>query len=349
MFRDQEVDDQISYLRDCLPLRQFENVTSQYENYTEDTVEELIEEGKDILRLQMEEGRNQWKYLKENTDVVSEQELMERSYRELLYYSVAMGNSNLETYPIPFSFNEDHEMGTILQNGQHTVEQLRSQIIEEGGEGAEAALFEVGRNIWDVLEEHPQIRFIYFENKNHIYFEFWVKAKEDRVFHERRGEFLEFPDIRKLDCRLHLDDGVIELRGRNDRQKDRERVLNYVERIFGNETVLEVESDDLDITDSTIRYFMDLSDFVTIPHASKDGTAESSWTSDSDVRDDDEYPDHRPHNYGNMVFNSDPIGRMSFQISADDNSFRVFDQKMTPDKYRQISEFIWSNINNGSI
>ena len=349
MFREREVDDQISYLRGCLPLRQFENVTSQYENYTEETVEELIEEGKDILRLQMEEGRDHWKYLKENTGVVSEQELMESSYRELLYYSVAMGNSNLETHPIPFSFNEDHEMATILQNGQHTVEQLRNRIIEEGGEGAEAALSEVGRNIWGVLEEHPQVRFIHFEDSDHIYFEFWVKPKEDRVFHERKGEFIDFPDIRKLDCRLHLDDGVIELRGRNDRQKDRERVLNYIERIFGNETVLEVESDDLDITDSTIRHFMDLPDFMTIPHASKDGIAESSWTSDSDVRDDDEYPNHRPHNYGNMVFSSDTIGRISFQLSADDNSYRIFDQKITPDKHREISEFVWDNINNAGI
>jgi len=345
MFRDMEVEEQISYLRGCLPLNQFEQVTSQHQTYSEETVEELIQEGKDVLQLQMQEGRDHWEYLKENSEVIGDQGLMEKSYRELLYYFVSMGNSLLETYPVPFSFNEGHEISELIEDGEHTVESLRTHIIEEGGEGSENALSEMGRNIWSVIEEYPQIRFIYFEDKDHIYFEFWVKASEDREFHERKGEFVEFPDIRKIDCRLHLDDNVIELRGRSEREKDRERVLNYVERIFGNSTALTVKPEDIDITDDTIRHFMNLPEFVTIPHASKAGTADSNWTSDSDVRDDDEYPDHRPHNYGNMVFNLDTVGRVSFQLSADDNSFRIFKHKTTPEEHQQIVDYIWENTN----
>lgn len=346
MFEEQGVEEQISYLRGCLPLRQFNQVTDQYDTYSEDTVEELIEQGKNTLRLQMQEGRDHWKYLKENRgQLLGDEDLFQISYRKLAYYAVAMNNSGLETSPIPHEFTSGHEITELIESENHTLDQLREAILSNGSDDIEAAFSTVGRNIWDVLGEYPEIRLAHFEDRDHIYLEFWVKAKEDREFHERRGEFLEFPKLRKLDCRIHLDDQLIELRGRNERQKDREHVLEYIEHLFGNTTAIDIRKDNLEITDDTIRYFMDLSEFVTNPHSSKDGAARSNWTSDSDVRNDPEYPDHRPHNYGNMVFNLNAVGRVSFQLSADDDSFRIFKHKITPQEHREVVEYIWRNIN----
>mgnify|MGYP000020602901 CR=1 FL=1 len=345
MFEEMDVAEQVSYLKGCLPLKQFNDVVDGQENYTEQTVRDLLQQGKKTISLQMQDGRDLWEHLKESEEVREDGELMDRSYRELAYYSVAMGNSGLETTPVHFEYNSQHEIAQLIEDEQHSVEKLRQAIISNGSEDIEAAFSEVGRNIWDVLDEYPEIRLAYFEDRDHLYLEFWVRAKTDREFHERKGEFLEFPVLRKLDCRIHFDDEMIEVRGRNERNKDREIVLEFVEHLFGNATALNILEDDLDITDDTIRYFMDLPEFVELPHSSKAGTARSNWTSDSDVRQDSEYPDHRPHNHGNMVFNLDSIGRISFQLSADSNSFRVFKHKITPEEHRQVVEFIWRNIN----
>lgn len=345
MFEGRGIDEQVSHLKGCLPLNQFNKVVSDYSTYSEETVEELIDEGKQTLQLQMQQGRDLWKYLKEENSELVDEDLFTGSYRELAYYSVTMDNSGLETTPLPFEFNSEHEIYELIENEQHTADQLQERIIENGGDDIKAAFSRVGRNIWDVLTEYPEIRLAYFEDRNHLYLEFWVQAKTDREFHERKGEFLEFPVLRKIDCRVHFDDKLIEIRGRKDREKDRELVLEYIEHLFGNSTAIDVREDDLNITDNTIRYFMDLPEFVTLPHSSKAGTARSNWTSDSDVRDDTEYPDHRPHNHGNMVFELDSIGRISFQLSADENSFRVFKQKITPQEHREVVEFIWRNIN----
>ncbi|SDQ40792.1 hypothetical protein [Natronobacterium texcoconense] len=347
MFEEKSVEEQVSYLKACLPLNQFNNVVEGHSSYSEETVAELIEEGKRALRLQMQNGRDYWKYLKEDgqADIVSDDDLFQKSYRELAYYAVAMNNSGLETSPVPFEFTPGHEVTQLIEDEEHTEEQLKEKIIENGGDDIEAAFSTVGRNIWDVLGDHPEIRLAHFEDQDHIYLEFWMRAKTDREFHERKGEFIEFPVLRKIDCRVHLDDGLIEIRGRNERERDREQVLEYVEHLFGNTTAITVMEDDLDITDDTIRHFMDLPEFVTIPHASKAGTARSNWTSDSDVRDDSEYPDHRPHNHGNLVFNLDSVGRVSFQLSADNDSFRVFKHNITPQEHQQVVEFIWRNIN----
>lgn len=343
MIAETSAEDQISYLRGCLPLRQFEKVISKSDLTSEETVQELIYEGKTALKLQMESGRDHWDYLKEELSYQDETLLQEKSYRELAYYAVAMGNSLLQTRPYSFDFDESSDLYDLIQSEEHTVADLQDLIIENSREDVKLAFSDTGRNIWDVLSEYPELRIAYLEDENHLYLEFWSKAKEDREFHERRGEFLEFPVLRKLDCRIHLDDGFIELRGRNDRIKDRETVLEMVEKLFGN--AISIDQNGLEIRDETIRYFMTLDEFVSIPHASKDGAARSSWTSDSDVRNDDEYPDHRPHNYGNMVFELDSVGRASFQLSADDNSFRVFLHKITPDQYRAVTEYIWENVN----
>jgi len=345
MFEDRGIEEQVSYLEGCLPRKQFNRVIDDYDDYTEETVEELIEEGKKTLSLRMQEGRDHWEYLKEANEVIEESSLFEKSYRELAYYSIAMGNSGLETTPVLFEYNPEHEIAQLIENEQHTVDQLREAIISNGNDDTKSAFSRVGRNIWDVLDEYPEIWLAYFEDRNHLYLEFWVRAKTNREFHERRGEFLEFPVLRHIDCRIHFDDELIEIRGRKDREKDRELVIKYIEHLFGNSTAINVREDDLDITDDTIRYFMNLSEFVTLPHSSKAGTARSNWTSDSDVRDDTEYPDHRPHNHGNMVFDLDSVGRISFQLSADDNSYRVFKHKIIPQEHRQVVEFIWENIN----
>jgi hypothetical protein len=347
MFEEMGIDEQVDYLRDCLPLTQFNEVTSGTEDYTDGTVDALIQEGKNAVKLQMQEGRDHWKHLIESDliDVMSDGDMYEKSYRELLYYSVAMGNSGLETSPVPFQYNIDREISQDIEDDKHDIELMKETIIENGDNDIEAAFSRVGRNIWDEIGDSPEIRFAFFEDKDHLYLEFWVKARDEREFNEREGEFVEWPDIRKLDCRIHFDDQVIELRGRKDREKDREGVLKFVERIFGNTTAIELRGDELEITDDTIRYFMGLSEFVSNPHSSKAGAARSSWTSDSDVRNDPEYPDHRPHNYGNMVFNLSDVGRVSFQLSADDESFRVFKHKITPVEHRQVVEYIWENIN----
>jgi len=345
MFEGRGIDDQVSYLEGCLPLNQFNKVVSGYDTYSEETVEVLIEEGKRTLQLQMQQGRDHWEHLKEENGALEDGDLFQSSYRELAYYSVAMGNSGLQTTPVPFEFNSEHEVSELIESEQHSVEQLRERIIENGGDDIKAAFSRVGRNIWDILDEYPEIRLAYFEDRDHLYLEFWVRAKTDREFHERKGKFLEFPVLRKINCRVHFDDELIEIRGRKDREKDRELVLEYVEHLFGNTTAIDVREDDLDITDDTIRHFMNLPEFVNLPHSSKAGTARSNWTSDSDVRDDTEYPDHRPHNHGNMVFNLDSIDRISFQLSADENSFRVFKHKITPQEHREVVEFIWRNIN----
>lgn len=345
MFEQLGVDERVSYLKGCLPLKQFNKVVEGYDTYTEETVEELINEGKDAIRLQMQQGRDQWEYLKEQKELVDDSNLFEKPYRELTYYSVAMGNSGLQTTPIPFIYNSENETAVQIENEEHTIEQLRESILSNGTDDVEAAFSRVGRNIWDELDEYPELRLAYFEDEDHLYLEFWVRAKTDRQFHERKGEFLEFPILRKINCRVHFDDKLIELRGRKDRKKDREQVIKYIENLFGNTPAITTTEDDLEITDDTIRYFLDLPEFVTLPHSSKAGTARSNWTSDSDVRDDDEYPDHRPHNHGNMVFNLDTNGRTSFQLSADDESFRIFKHNITPQEHRQVVEFIWRNIN----
>jgi hypothetical protein len=107
---------------------------------------------------------------------------------------------------------------------------------------------------------------------------------------------------------------------------------------------MEMRPTDINIQDSTIREFRNLPGFVKVPHAGKDGRANSNWTSDSDVREDPEFPVHRDNNYSNMVFQRSDLGRVSFQLSAEDDSFRIFSQKITPKRHRKVVEFIWDNI-----
>ncbi len=345
MFDDLNTVNKIEYLKGCLSLQQYEEVMEKRERENEEAVDELIKKGKDIIRVRMQEGRDHWEYLKENLpEMDSTEDLYELSYRKLVYYQVSMNNSGLETQTVPLFLDSEHETTEIIENDDLTIEELEQEFISNGPEGIEAAFSRVGRNIWHELDDEPQIRLAHMEDSHHLYLEFWLRAKDDKQFHERRGEYLEFPQLRKLECRVHLDEGFIELRGRNERKKDRKLVIEYVKRLLGGNSSVSTDPDEFEITDETINNFMNLPEFKSNPHSGKDGQAMSKWTADSDVREDPEYPDHRPHNFSNMVFNLDSVGRASFQLSAKDDSFRVFQHKITPAEHIQMVEYIWQNI-----
>lgn len=350
-FEQMDTDEKISYLRDCLPLKPFEETVGEKERSSEEDIAELIDTGKRVIQKQMQQGRDHWNYLIEQQDIEGEEFFSNLSYREILYYSVSMEDANLETYPSPFYFHSESRIKGIVEERGESVEDLREELLTTASDSVVNAFSEVGSNIWDRLSDQPTLRFATFEDKCHLFLEFWVKTRDKTRFHERRGEFLSFPEIRKLSCRVHLDDGFAEIRGRNEREKDRKAVKNAIEHLLRDQIRFledeEVETDGgqpLEITDETIRGFYELDEFVTVPHASKSGTARSSWTSD-DVRDDDRYPDDRPNNYNNLVFDLDDIGRISFQLSAEDNSFRIFKQLMVPEDHRTVVEYIWGKIN----
>lgn len=352
MFDSLTPEEQVSYLQDCLPIRPYEEVVSNFDSYSEETVSALLSEGKRVLVAQMEQGRDQWRYLIENMDYSAEGYLEEHSYRELAYYLTAMGDSGLGTFPIPFSLIEESRLQAFLLESEDSVEEIRDYLIENGPHSVEKSFSKAGTNIWDNLGEDPTPRIAYFEDSQHLYIEFWLRTASRQRFHERRGEFLEFPVLRKVVCRIHLDDEFIELRGRKERKKDRENSLVKIKRFLNDDisyrsgnNIATDGGDDFAITDDSIRYFYTLPEFQRLSHANKDGTARSSWTAE-DVRNDTMFPDNRPNNYNNLVFRLDSVGRVSFQLNAEDNSYQIFKHKIMPGDHRTVSEYIWEKLNN---
>ena len=313
---------------------------SKYEETSEETVSELLEKSKDLVRKQMENGWNQWEYLVENTSF-TEDDLYGMDYRDLLYYSVSMKDSNLKTHPHPFSFNEDDEIVEVLEDG--SKDEIQNLLAEIGFGEIETAQTEVGTNIWEKLGEKPCLRIAKIEDNSHVYLEFWLRTGSKSEFHERRGEFIDFPTIRRISCRVHLDDNLVEVRGRNDRDADRKAVLNYLERLFGDS--IAISRDSIEIDDDTIRYFLNEDGFISRPHSKKDGVADSRWsTPDRDVTDDGRFPEDRPNKKANLRFNIPEVGKAGFQLSAEDNTFRVFSQKITPHDHTNTVEFIKEKI-----
>lgn len=344
-FEDLSPSNQVSYLEGCIPSKPFDEVTENYEVYTEDTVSELLIKSKELVKQRMANGWDHWEHLKDNTEF-TEQELLNLSYRDLLYYSVAMEDSNRKTHPFGFEYGEG-ETAEILKNGSEA--EIRSHLIEiENGE-TDLAFSPVGVDIWEKIGDTPTLRLAKIEDSNHIFLEYWLRTGSTREYHERRGEFIEFPTIRRVSCRLHLDEEFIEVVGRNDRERDRDLVLRYIEDLVGGEIL--VNEDHIEIHDSTVRYFLELDGFIRRPHSKKAGTANSRWSaSDRNVSEDDLFPESRRNEEANLRFNLDSVGKVGFQLSVEGNTYRIFAQKITPQNHIKTAEFIREKIEeaNGS-
>lgn len=350
MFDDLHPEAKVDYLENCLPRKPFRDVVSDYDEYTEQTVDELVLEGKSTLISQMQQGIDHWEYLMENKDTLPQEYKEEQSYRSLAYSLSAMNDSGLATFPRKFSVEKNGALSELKDSDSRTIESLKEHLIANGDQSVEKAFSRVGADIWSDLGSEPTPRLAYFEDRDHLYTEFWMQTDSKKQFHERRGEFLEFPVLRKVVCRVHLDDEYVELRGRRQREKDKEAGYIALKEFLNDEISYSEGSQTatdggrvIEITDDVIRDFYNLPEFQRLSHANKDGTATSSWTAD-DVRTDSRYPDSRPNNYNNLVFDIDPVGRVSFQLNAEDNSFQIFKQKIMPREHIQVSEYIVENI-----
>lgn len=267
----------------------------------------------------MKSGWDHWEYLKDNSSF-TEEDLTMGSYRDLLYYSVSMADSNLKTYPFRFDY-DDTEVEALLREGDR--EAIRDFLMSSNLEEIELALSSVGADIWERMDGSPVLRFVKIEDLNHIFLQYWLRTGTTHEYHERRGESIEFPIIRRISCRIHLDDRFMELRGRDDRKTDREVALRQIEKLFDNE--ITIRNDGLEIRDETIRYFLNLDGFVRRLHAKKAGTTVSSWSaSDRDVAADSMFPTERPNEQSNFRFQIDNISDIGFQLSVENNSFRDF-------------------------
>lgn len=338
-FSEYDPSQKVAYLEGCLPSTLFNEVAEGHSDYTSETVDELLYESKNLVKERMEIGWDHWEYLKDYSEL-TETQLLGRSYRELLYYSVSMDDSNLKTHPHSLSPSDDRVLNELKESSE---QEIRDFLLDTDNEETELALSPVGVDIWEKVSESPTLRLIEVEDSNHIFFEFWLKTGIDREYHWRKGEFIEFPTIRRVSCRLHLDDDLVELAGRSDRKRDRELVLRHVEDILRGS--ITVNRDKLEIYDSTIRHFLELDNFLNRPHSKKAGVAQSSWTtSDRDVSEDDVFPEHRDNEQSNLRFKLDPVGEVGFQLSAEDNTFRIFAQKMAPPEHITVAEFIRENI-----
>ena len=213
-FGDMDASEKVEYLRDCIPLIPYNEVVEQSNQNSEETVAELLSRSKELVKEQMESGFDQWGYLIDNSEY-TEEELLSLPYRDLLYYSVAMGDSNIKTYPVDFEFEDSERASRFRQGGESEVRRLLRKIDHRE---MNLALSRVGVDIWGKMESSSTMRFTKVEDADHVFVQYWFRTGTEKKYHERNGEFIDFPTIRRVNCRFHLDDEFLEMSGRNDRK-----------------------------------------------------------------------------------------------------------------------------------
>ncbi|WP_227379920.1 hypothetical protein [Haladaptatus halobius] len=339
--------EQVEYLRDILPLKQFNEIEEEYDEFTDETVDDLLMAGKRNIKRAMDDWPDNWSILKEQIFVKAGKSIFdETSYRELSYYESAMNNGALETNLHLFEINAlqsdggESDLKIVKQmDGDELEDFLSDSDIEE----FQKAFSTTGNNIWKSLDAVPKLRLGEVEDSDHVYLDFWVKNSEETKYHPREGRNITFPDIGKAFVRIHLDEEIAEIRERDLSESDITSVKSTIEELFDNE--LSFTGNEMTITDDDVRNFLELSDFVKATHAEHTGRSISKWTSKDEISEDEAYPEDRPHNFKNMVFDIDGVGRVTFQLSPANNAFRIYQKKLTPEDHRKTVEYIIKNIN----
>lgn len=337
------------YLRYTLTTYHYANVAEGINFWDDEDISNLLDEGRKYLRKRMESGRNHWEALQNNTqgdledleddlrEEFTEEELMEMDLSRLMYYAAFMRDSSLSTDLKNIEFEEDCEIQSF-----DTKEEVRDFIRNNGTNDIKRATSKAGNKIWEDLEDVITPRNVYIQDEDHVYFEFWCYGNPDTKYHEREGESKSYPNIRKVSANLHLDKGFIELRGRNERERDIEDVKDYISSAFDDQ--MEVQ-DNKEIESSDIEDLIDDPRFVNDPHSGVDGPSKSQWSNEQSVRQDDAFPENRDYDFCNMQFEIPNVGILGFQISAEDNQIRVFKHNIKPKVHQKVVEFIWGRIN----
>lgn len=341
------VPERVEYLRGVLPLNQFSEIEEEYDDYDNEIISEMELAAKKNVKRQMDDWPDLWTILKEDIYQYSGSEIYKNlTLREISYYESAMKNGSLETNVRLLEITQAKPDGgdddSSVEVKQMSEDELREFISSSGIQEIEKAFSSVGNNIWSVLDKVPRMRIGEVEDDDHLYFDFWVKNSEETKFHPRRGEEITFPNLGEAYARVHLDEEVVEIRERGMSSDDLDAVKSTIEEALGNQ--IEFEGGSIVITDQDVRDFENLNDFVKSTHAEHSGRSVSRWTSDSEVSNDKAYPGGRPHNFKNMVFDINSVGRVTFRLSPAGDNFRIYQTKLRPEQHRKTVEYIIDHL-----
>lgn len=341
--KDWSTDDQVEYIEGCIPRSDFEEVTSRYDTFTEQTVLELLDSGKESIQYQMSLGRDLWGYLAESKGEDPEDLFEEYTLGDMAYYYASMRDARIKTNIKEFNLvsNPDNRIEDLFE-GNKSQDEIQELISDLGHSGIQNGFSDIGNEIWHEVGQSPELRIGRVEDDNWIFFEFWVKGSTDTIYDEREGRTYDIPNIKKISARLNIEDNYVTIQNRDSNENDINRVLSAIKALFN--TDIDFDSYYFDITDDDVRDFEALGEFEIAPYAGHQGTADSTWSADRGVDSDTRYPDDRPHNFKNLVFDIPSVGRVSFRLSPEDNSFRIFLQQQSPEETRRVTEYIWQHL-----
>ncbi|MEA1930054.1 MAG: hypothetical protein U9O06_00685 [Euryarchaeota archaeon] len=130
-----------------------------------------------------------------------------------------------------------HENATSADEAQ---EILRSHCKDLSEPMYQMAAEEIPSPVIGNVDGSESPRLFHFENKDHLYVEYWTEGSEQDTFDVNTGDYKVAQTLQRTCFRIHLDSGLVEITGDASRGPNKDALKAFLERLGGNPVIGDV-------------------------------------------------------------------------------------------------------------